>query len=362
MDGYLLREMVPPFTFALSAFLMFWFVNIFFLAADYLINAHAPFFVVLRFLLLRIPQATPLAFPFACLFSTLWAFGRLVSDNEITVLRTAGVSFYRICLLPVVLGLGMFGLSYWINDTIGPAAVDLSTRTFYQIVYHTAELPIVPQFFRKDDTTGRMFYVGNVEPDHRTMDDIMIFEPAVYSPFRQVTTAVHAIIDGQTLDLQDARVVRFKPNGAVDEYHSASDIRVGLPAGETSSDFLNSGNSDNYAMTSGQLKQQIKAMEINGQGGSALDVARISLAQKFASPCACLISVLLALPLAVRFGRKGKAVGIALAILLLFVYYLLQSAFVALGKNDAINPYFAAWLPNIIMGGTGAMLFWQVEH
>jgi lipopolysaccharide export system permease protein len=289
-------------------------------------------------------------------------FGRLVADNEITVLRTSGISFYRICRLPLILGVGMFALTYWINDTIAPKAVDLSTRTFYQIVYNTPELPIVPQFFRKDDATGRLFYVGSVEADHRTLDYVMIFEGAVYSPFRQVTTAQHAIIEGQTLVLQSARVVRFQPDGALDEYPSAGDIRVGLPAGETVDDFLNTAPTDDFTMTSAQLKQQIKAMEINGQGGSALDVARISLAQRLSFPCASLISVILALPLSVRFGRKGRVIGIALSILMFLVYYLIMSAFVALGKNGAMNPYLAAWLPNVIMAGAGAVLFRQVEH
>jgi lipopolysaccharide export LptBFGC system permease protein LptF len=48
--------------------------------------------------------------------------------------------------------------------------------------------------------------------------------------------------------------------------------------------------------------------------------------------------------------------------LLLFVYYLMMSAFAALGKNGAMNPYLAAWLPNAIMGSIGAALFWRVEH
>jgi lipopolysaccharide export system permease protein len=76
--------------------------------------------------------------------------------------------------------------------------------------------------------------------------------------------------------------------------------------------------------------------------------------------------VLLALPLASQVGRKGRnmgvALGIALSVLLLFVYYLMMSAFAALGKNGAMNPYLAAWLPNAIMGSIGAALFWRVEH
>jgi len=354
--------MIPPFMFSLAAFLLFWFINIFFLAADYIINAHAPFFLLVRFLLFRIPQATPYAFPFACLFATLMGFGRLVADNEIAVMRTSGITFIRICRYPLILGFLMFGLAYVINDSIAPKAVEMSTRTFYQIVYHTSELPIIPQFFRKDDTTGRVFYVGNIEPNHKTMDDVMIFENAVYSPFKQVTTAERADIQGQSLVLKNARVVRFKPNGSIEEYHTAGVIEVGLPVGETADEFLNSAPSDNFTMNSKQLKNQITAMQINGQGGSSLDLLKITLAQKLAFPCASFIAVIIALPLAVRFGRKGRTLGIALSIVVFFLYYILMSAFVALGRNEALNPYLAAWIPNMIVASAGAMLFWQVEH
>jgi lipopolysaccharide export system permease protein len=362
IDSYVVREMTAPFAFSLATFLLFWFVNIFFLAADYIINAHAPVFLLARFLLFRIPQATPYAFPFACLFATLLGFGRLVGDNEVAVMRTSGITFVRICRYPLILGVIMFGITYVINDSIAPKAVEMSTRTFYQIVYRTSELPIIPQFFRKDDATGRVFYVGNIEPDHKTMDSVMIFENAVYSPFKQVTTAEHGHIEGQTIVLKNARVVRFKQNGAIDEYHTASTIQIGLPAGETPDDFVSSGPSDNFTMNSKQLKNQIKAMQINGQGGSALDLLKITLAQKLAFPCASLIAVIIGLPLAVRFGRKGRTLGMALSIVVFFLYYILMSAFVALGRNDALNPYLAAWIPNMIVASIGAMLFWQIEH
>ena len=190
----------------------------------------------------------------------------------------------------------------------------------------------------------------------------MIFDNAVYSPFKQVTTAEHAGIEGQTIVLKNARVVRFKQNGAIEEYHTAGTIQIGLPAGETPDDFVSSGPSDNFTMNSKQLKNQIKAMQINGQGGSALDLLKITLAQKLAFPCASLIAVIIGLPLAVRFGRKGRTLGMALSIVVFFLYYILMSAFVALGRNDALNPYLAAWIPNMIVASIGAMLFWQIEH
>jgi lipopolysaccharide export system permease protein len=361
MDAYIARELFGPFMFSLGAVLLFWFVNIFFLAADYIINAHASIFLVLRFLLFRIPQSTPWAFPFACLFATLLAFSRLAADNEITAMRTSGIPFVRICLTPLLLGLAMFGLSYYINDTVTPRAVELSTRTFYQIIYHTAELPILPEFFRKDDSTGRVFYVGNISQNHKTLINVMIFEPAIVSPYRQVTNADRAEIEGQSLHLHDARVTRFKATGEFNGGTTVKDLIVGLPIGENVDQFLNTANADAYTMNSKQLGAQIKAMQLTGTGGQALDTLKITLAQKLALPFAAFVAVVIGLPLAAQFGKKGRTLGIALSILLLFVYYLMMSAFAALGKNAALNPYVAAWIPNAIMGVAGVFLFRRVE-
>src|SRR5271163_627752 len=126
LDRYLLREMVGPFLFAFFAYLIFWALNIFFLAADYIINQHAPFFLVLRFVVFRIPQATPMAFPFASLFAALLAMGRVMGDNEVTAMRTAGISVMRIAAAPLLFGIVMFVISYSINEWVAPASVDLS--------------------------------------------------------------------------------------------------------------------------------------------------------------------------------------------------------------------------------------------
>src|SRR5947209_11374406 len=129
LDSYVLKEVAGPFAFALAAFFLFWFANIFGLAADYIVNKGAPIFLVLRFLVFRMPQATPMAFPFACLFGTLLGMGRLAADNEISALRTSGVSFFRIIRLPLIAGVLIAYGAFQVNEKIAPVATDLSTRS-----------------------------------------------------------------------------------------------------------------------------------------------------------------------------------------------------------------------------------------
>jgi len=362
LDGYLLREMIGPFFFALGAFLLFWALNIFFLAADYIINQHAPFFLVLRFVIFRIPQATPMAFPFACLFAALLAMGRVMGDNEITAMRTAGISVMRIVLSPFVFGLAMFALAYTINEWIAPRSVDLSTRTFYQIIYHTDALPVEPQFFRKDPDTGNTFYVTQVAPDNKTMMDVQIFKPAKYGMWNETLQAKTAVVAGSSLVLHDVIDTRYNNDGFLTNQQRVKTVTIGLPLGETASQFVSQVNNDPWTMSSKSLRTQVNALQAQGIGGTAMGNLEINLADKLSWPFSCIIGVVVALPLALRFGKRGKTLGIALSIIAFFVYYLMVSAASAFGRNGALNPYLAAWLPNLIMGTAGALLLLLEER
>jgi len=362
LDGYLLREMLGPFLFAFGAFLLFWALNIFFLAADYIINQHAPFFLVLRFVIFRIPQAIPMAFPFGCLFAALLAIGRVMGDNEVTAMRTAGIPVWRITTAPLAFGIAMFAICYSTNEWIAPPSVELSTRTFYQIIYHTESLPVEPQFFRKDQDTGNVFYVTQVAPDNKTMVGVQIFKPAKYGTWNETLQAKRASVNGTSLVLHDVIDTRFNNDGYMTNQQHVNDISIGLPMGETASQFVSSVNNDPWTMSSKSLRTQVNALEEQGIGGTALGNLQINLANKLAWPFACIISIMLALPLALRFGKRGRTLGIAMAIILFFVYYLMISAAAAFGRNGAINPFLAAWLPNIIMGLAGAVLLWMEER
>jgi lipopolysaccharide export system permease protein len=362
LDRYLLRGMILPFAAGLFAYLIFWALNIFFVAADYIINQHAPFFLVLRFVLFRVPQATPMAFPFGALLAGLLSMGRLMSDNEITAMRTSGIPVWRIALTPLLFGAAAFVLSYFINENIAPTSVDISTRTFYQILYHTDALPVEPQFFRKDPDTGNTFYVNQVLPDNKTMEGVQVFKLGRYGIFVETLQAKTATVENTQLALHDVIDTRYNGDGYVTSQQRVKDVLVGLPLAETAAQFMSNQNSDPWTMSSKNLGAQVKALQAQGIGGSALGSLQINLYNKLSWPFASFIAVILAVPLAMRFGKRGQMLGIAMAILAFFGYFLLMSAAAALGRNGQMNPLLAAWLPNMIMGATGLTLLWLEER
>ncbi len=362
LDSYVLREFLAPFVFAFLAFFLFWAFNIFFLAAKYLITQNAPFFLVMRFVVFRIPQSIPMAFPFATLFATLLGMGRLMADNEVNAIRTSGVSLWRLSLTPFIFGACAFLLAYGMNEYIAPKAVDLSTRTFYQIIYHTASLPVEPQFFRKDPDTGNVFFVSQVLPDGKTMAGVQIFKPGRNGFWNQTIQAQTARVDGATLVMTNAVITYYNGEGYMTTQAKQPEVRIGLPLAESAAQFMSTANSDAWTMNSKQLSAQVNALRSQGIGGEALGNLEVNLADKLAFPFAAFIGVLIALPMAIKFGKKGRATGMALAVVAFFVYYVMTEAASAFGSTDRLNPYVASWLPNIVFGVAGLVLLWSEEH
>jgi lipopolysaccharide export system permease protein len=362
LDSYILGELLGPFLFAFLAFFLFWGFNIFFLAAKYILVGNAPFFLAMRFVVFRVPQSIPMAFPFATIFATLLGIGRLMADNEITAIRTSGVSLWRFALTPLLFGIIVFVSTWAMNEYVAPKAVDISTRTFYQIIYHTESLPIEPQVFRKDPDTNNEFFISNVLPDGRTMQGVQIFKPGRSGYWNETIQAKTAHVEGATLVLTDAILTFYNAQGYETSQTTTPEFRIGLPLGESAAQFLSTQNTDAYTMNTKQLTQQVNALRAQGVGGEALGNLQLSLADKFAFPFSAVVAVLIALPMAIRFGKKGRAMGMAMAIVAFFVYYVIIEAAAAFGSTGRINPYLAAWLPNIAFGLAGLVLLWSEEH
>ena len=194
------------------------------------------------------------------------------------------------------------------------------------------------------------------------MIDVQIFKPAKYGPWNETLQAKSAVVQGSVLNLHDVIDTRYNDDGFLTNQQRVKTISIGLPLGETASQFVSQVNNDPWTMSSKSLRTQVNALQAQGIGGTAMGNLQINLANKLSWPFACIIGVVLAVPLALRFGKRGRTLGITLSIIAFFSYYLMVSAASAFGRNGALNPFLAAWLPNIIVGIAGVALLWLEER
>jgi len=120
VSKYVLKEHIGPFIFSLMLIILLFLMNIIFRELGHILSRGLKLRVVLEFLFLNIAWIIALAVPMAVLIATLMAFGRLSADNEITALKSSGISFYRV-LTPVLLfftGVGILLVLF--NDRVLP--------------------------------------------------------------------------------------------------------------------------------------------------------------------------------------------------------------------------------------------------
>jgi lipopolysaccharide export LptBFGC system permease protein LptF len=82
---------------------------------------------------------------------------------------------------------------------------------------------------------------------------------------------------------------------------------------------------------------------------------------RFATPWSCLVAVLIAIPFGAPSGRRNIFVGVASAIVICFVYFILLRLGLALGTGGILPPVPAAWLPNAVFGITGFAMMLRVR-
>jgi lipopolysaccharide export system permease protein len=122
LNKYVLKEHVGPLLFALSALTSLLLLNYIARQFGNLVGKGLPWTVIVEFLALSVPFTIAMTLPMAVLVSTLYAFSRLASENEVTAMKASGVGLAKL-LIPVMAGGAVLALAMILfNDQILPRA------------------------------------------------------------------------------------------------------------------------------------------------------------------------------------------------------------------------------------------------
>ena len=120
LTRYILRQHIGPFLFGFSIIAFIWILNLLFKELNRILSKGLPLLDVLEFFALNLAWIVALTVPMAVLVASLMAYGRLSADNEITAIKSSGVSFMKI-LTPTVIAAVLVALFLvWFNNTVLP--------------------------------------------------------------------------------------------------------------------------------------------------------------------------------------------------------------------------------------------------
>jgi LPS export ABC transporter permease LptG len=353
LDRYIIKEVLSFVTLAASALTIMLIVRTLFELTDMLIIEKVAWIYVVQLLFYRLPAVLVLTFPISLLASSELAIGRLSTDGEITAMRAAGISLRRIVIPFVIAALVISILSFVINDYIVPGA----NRAHQNIILENV-LKIGPSYIRQNvffrDAGNRYFYVNLFNEENMIMQDIMVYELSrEKSPRTIIAKKGEWVAD--TLKLENGTVYNYDEEGKITYEMTFATMDIMIK--EDLQNFFKNQRTP-QEMSSSELRQQISILQ---QAGADTKNFEVVLHMKYSVPFSGLIFVLLGVPLGLRVKKGGKATGIIISIVLVFIYYIFVSTARSFGNEGVLDSVLAAWLPNIIFAILGIIIIFRAE-
>ena len=424
---YTFKEHLYPFLISLFVLIFVLLTNFLLKAIDKFLGKGLSFGILLEYVFLNLAWILALAVPMAVLIATLMAFGRMSGDNEITALRTSGISYFKILLPALIFGVMVTIIMTWFNNTILPETNHKARLLSGDITRKRPDLEFEVGYFIDALPEYKILLGGR---DQNIFKEILIFNYQNEGNQRTIIAnsgEIETVMDGVVMhlydgvihelssDLEDYREIYFEKynvvvpvdnlnltrrdskvrsdremtgkmienkindyNSKIENIYKRIDNRIKkeipdtiqnknrnfieakiIQFGSSLKDSLGEDNAK-YIRTNRRLKNLrhgIKSdFKLIDTYNRYISKYEVEYYKKFSIPFASLVFVLIGASLGIITRRGGFAMSVALS-LGFFVFYW---AFLIAGEEFAdrgqLSPFFAMWMPNIVLGALGLFL------
>ena len=356
LDRYILREFLKILALVLiSVVALFIIVDYNEIARDVRTN-NIKLHTLAYYYRFQIFQVLNWTLPISVLVSTLVTFGMLAKNNEVTAIKSGGVSLFRIAVPIIAIALMISVLAYFILDFVLPYSnrrVDALKRKI------EGKPQISAQSQQKLWFLGKGEYIINFlsyDAKKQTLSQVQVFEydrndfrltRRVYAP--------QARWNGSKWEFSGGWMRSFPKAG--EGTFSVMTTPLALQYAETPEDFATEVKSPDQ-MTYAQLRTYIETLKKSGYAAEELSV---KLYTKTSWPALSIVMALIALPFAFRSGKRGALYGVGIALILGIAYWLVFALFTKFGEVGNLPPLLSAWSANILFSLGAIYMFLHVE-
>ncbi|HEX8154353.1 MAG TPA: LPS export ABC transporter permease LptG, partial [Thermoanaerobaculia bacterium] len=356
LDRYILREFLKILALVLiSVVALFIIVDYNEIARDVRAN-NIKLHTLAYYYRFQIFQVLNWTLPISVLVSTLVTFGMLAKNNEVTAIKSGGVSLFRIAVPIIAVALMISVLAYFILDFVLPYSnrrVDALRRKI------EGKPQISAQSQQKLWFLGKGEYVINFlgyDAKKQVLSQVQVFEydRNAFRLTRRVY-APQARWNGKAWEFSGGWMRSFQKDGTWT--FSTMTAPLALQYTETPEDFATEVKSPDQ-MTYAQLRTYIDTLKKSGYAAEDLSV---KLYTKTSWPALSIVMALIALPFAFRSGKRGALYGVGIALILGIAYWLVFALFTKFGEVGNLPPLLSAWSANILFSLGAIYMFLHVE-
>ena len=371
LDRYLLRELLVPLGYCLGGFLVFWIAfDLFSDLGAFQQEKLKPLEIGEYYLVLLPKLLQDIIAPAALLLALLYALTNHARHHELTAMRAAGVSLWRLSV--PYLGVGLFSsvVLFLLNERWVPNSVELAEQIRKR---HASSSPVDRQWQQDlkfhNDRDGRFWHIRAYNLETGEMLDPYVEWRLPDGSRRQLLAERGVWTNGDWTFLGNVRQFVLKAvTDTVPEMLPPTNLVTEVQFAETPEQIRSEIKVSQLSSIRAAKKVQLSIAEILNYkrlhsylGPKTRAMLDTQLQARLAAPWTCVVVVLIALPFGAPSGRRNVFVGVAASIFICFAYFVLQKFGMALGTGGHLPALIAAWLPNALFGGAGVWLTVRVR-
>ena len=362
ISRYIFKEIAFPFIIILFVLTFVLLMGKILQIMDLMVNKGISTFTIAKLVVFLMPSFMMFTIPIALLIAILIGMGRLSSDNEITVLKSSGISLIQLYIPVAIASLITFAFTIIIGYFLVPQSNFATKRLLFDIAQQNASIGIKEKVFNAD-FTGIILYAEKIPLNGNYMEGVIVSDNRhVDEPNTTIAKKAFLVSDPTSLTVK----LRLE-NGSVHTVSSdfksyrkidfkTYDINLDLSSAIAS---ISDSAKSSTDMTMSELLNKMKKP---GLDDAAIREMAIEVHKKFSIPLSCIFFALLALPLGIKSHRAVKSRGFAVGVIVVSLYYLLRIGGEALVETGRLTPGIGVWTPNLIFALLGIYLFYMDYH
>jgi lipopolysaccharide export system permease protein len=371
LDRYVLRELLIPLSYCLAGFLLFWISTDLIAGLSEFQQNRLTALDIAEYYLCRLPDMLGTAIlPVGFLLALLYALTHHARHHELTAMRAAGLSLWRIAAPYFGVGLLLSLTVYGLNEHWAPESAERAERVRKK--YSVDPTEGSDRRWRSDlkfhnERDQRFWFIGQYNVETGEMRRPYV-EWTLANGLRRQVRAERAVRTNGVWTFYQVRQLVPEANPDLLPRQEQLEVLAVPEFSETreqiNSEIKISQLSSKRAAQAVQLTVseilQYRALhpELRAAERAKLDT---QLHARLAAPWTCLVVVLIAVPFGAPSGRRNVFVGVASSIFIGLAYLAVQKLGLALGTHNQLAPILAGWLPNGLFAGLGLALMMRVR-
>ncbi|MBN1824431.1 MAG: LptF/LptG family permease [Endomicrobiales bacterium] len=352
---YILREFAETFIFGLAVFSIILLLDQIFQLIDLFLSKGVHILTITKLFVLILPNIFSLTIPMATLLGILLAYGRLSEDNEVTALRSSGVTFFTMTypILVTMLVLSMF-LVYF-NHYISPTTHGRFRKLYQEVL---SQRPVLKFGEKAISNIGEYrLYVNKLDRDSNSLQGVNIykFSQGGDDPYWRISASssvVSVTKNAVIFNLFNGYWQKPNPSRPGNLVHMNYDYYQFIIPFE--GDVMPVSQSLKE-MPATELLREIRNYKKKNLSTNFLET---EYWLRWILALAPFVFGLIGIPLGIITERGSKSIGFGLSMVIIFLYYFLLVAALNLSEKGLASPALVMWLPDFALAA-GALFFWR---